>query len=279
MNDQLTENQQQLIEALRSVSLRLEKSYVSSREFYRESGISEWKVLRHFNSFNELAIAAGLETQVRGVSIDENNLLEAMYRAFIEEEGIVSLSRFERICEFSAKPYRRRWGSWESALVYFKKWVESSHPDFPYVSQLPNSTPANNLPQVPTEVSSKGGTYWPTKGGRLYGPILNFRGLQHAPINEQGVVFLFGVVAFELGYVVESVTVGFPDCEAKRRIDSRGRKWERVRIEFEYRSRNFIDHGHDPTQCELIVCWEHDWPDCPLEVLELQTAIQSLDPS
>jgi predicted RNA-binding protein len=30
---------------------------------------------------------------------------------------------------------------------------------------------------------------------RLLGPTLNFRALQHAPINEQGVVYLFGMVA------------------------------------------------------------------------------------
>ena len=29
---------------------------------------------------------------------------------------------------------------------------------------------------------------------------------------------------------------------------------ERVRIEFEYQSKSFIDHGHDATQCDIIVC-------------------------
>jgi hypothetical protein len=79
-----------------------------------------------------------------------------------------------------------------------------------------------------------------------YGPFLNFRGLQHAPINEQGVVFLFGIVAFDLGYVVEGIGTGYPDCEAKRSIGRDGDVWERVRIEFEYKSRHFRDHGHDP---------------------------------
>jgi len=76
-------------------------------------------------------------------------------------------------------------------------------------------------------------------GCRQYGGFLNFRGLQHAPINEQGVVFLFGVIARELGYVVESVATGFPDCEAKRQVSKSRDTWERVRIEFEFRSRNF----------------------------------------
>ena len=92
-------------------------------------------------------------------------------------------------------------------------------------------------------------------------------------MNEQGVVFLFGMLAQELGYVVEMVTTGFPDCEAKRRsemVDGR------TRIEFEYQSRNFHSHGHDPSGCDLVVYWEHDWPECPIGVLELRTAIRKL---
>jgi hypothetical protein len=27
---------------------------------------------------------------------------------------------------------------------------------------------------------------------------------------------------------------------------------------------------HDPSKCDLIVCWRHNWPECPLEVLELR---------
>jgi hypothetical protein len=118
---------------------------------------------------------------------------------------------------------------------------------------------------------------WTARGGRQYGSFLNFRGLLHAPMNEQGVVFLFGMVAQELGYVVESITPGFPDCEAKRRVSKSGDTWERVRIEFEFESRNFMTHGHKVTDCDVIVCWEDNWTDCPIEVLELKTAIQELE--
>lgn len=107
----------------------------------------------------------------------------------------------------------------------------------------------------------------------VYGEPIDFRGLRHAPVNEQGVVYLFGMVACELGFLVEAIHSGFPDCEAKRALDGRRNQWRRVRIEFEFRSRNFRDHGHDPTHCDLIVCWQHNWPDCPLEVLELSQVV------
>ena len=43
-------------------------------------------------------------------------------------------------------------------------------------------------------------------------------------------------------------------------------------------SRNFRDHGHDPAGCDVVVCWEHNWPDCPKKVLELRSAIGVLAP-
>jgi hypothetical protein len=96
-------------------------------------------------------------------------------------------------------------------------------------------------------------------------------------VNEQGVVFLFGMVAYELGFIVEAVHAAFPDCEAKRCIDPKDQRWQRVRIEFEYKSRAFRDHGHDPHGCDLVVCWEHNWPECPLDVLELRKVIDELE--
>src|SRR5439155_22607106 len=46
----------------------------------------------------------------------------------------------------------------------------------------------------------------------------------------------------------------------------------RVAIEFEYRSRDFRTHKHDPRGCNVIVCWEHNWLLAPpkLEVIELR---------
>lgn len=47
------------------------------------------------------------------------------------------------------------------------------------------------------------------------GEPLSFRGLQHTPINEQGVVFLFGMVCKDLGYLVEAVQMGFLTVKVK----------------------------------------------------------------
>ncbi len=104
-------------------------------------------------------------------------------------------------------------------------------------------------------------------GERVDLPILNY-----APLNEKGVILLFGYYLQDLGIShVEEIKAGFPDAIAMRSIGNG--KYQRVRIEFEFKSSSFVKHGHDIEECDLIICWIHDWRDCPLEVIELSTAL------
>lgn len=115
------------------------------------------------------------------------------------------------------------------------------------------------------------------KRRNIVGKLINFRGLVYAPTNEQGVVFLFGKVAHEFGMYVELIRTGYPDCIAKRFIGKD--KWEDVKIEFEFKSYDFFIHKHNPEDADMIVCWEHDWEECPksIEVLELKNEITKLE--
>lgn len=101
----------------------------------------------------------------------------------------------------------------------------------------------------------------------IVGDLINFRGFVYGPVNEMGVVALFAKLSEEIGFIVEEVRAEFPDCIARRQVD---KGWERVAIEFEFKSSNFRNHGHDPDACDLIVCWEHDWDSCPVPVLALK---------
>ncbi len=111
----------------------------------------------------------------------------------------------------------------------------------------------------------------------VVGRLINFRGLVYAPVNENGVIFLFGKLAADLNMYVETIRPGYPDCIAKRYI-SKG-KWEELRIEFEFRSSDFVRHKHHSDDCDAIVCWSHDWKECPkhIEVFELQAIYPQLD--
>jgi hypothetical protein len=57
--------------------------------------------------------------------------------------------------------------------------------------------------------------------------------------------------------------VGFPDF-----LLLNGEN-EAIRAEVETESRMFVAHGHDVDGCDLIICWRHNWTDCPLPVLTL----------
>ena len=110
----------------------------------------------------------------------------------------------------------------------------------------------------------------------VYGDPIEFRGVRHAPVDVGGVIFLFGMVARELGFNVEAMSSGFPRCEAKRQIAAG--KWSRLRIDFELESRHFRDAGRNPGACDLIVCWRDTWPDRPaaLDVLALERMLPTL---
>jgi hypothetical protein len=261
-----------LLGELISVARRLDERSISRRTWVRETGITAWQVYRHFDSWNEFSAAAGLVADDCS-RVPDDKLLEALRDAFVQAGGITTKGRARRFCRYGGDVYTKHFGSWPEVLRALRQWAEENDPDFAYIGDLPSDQfpPAGDSN---AESSGHAMPAWASTAKAQHGPFLNFRGLQHAPINEQGVVFVFGMVAFDLRYVVEGVGTGFPDCEAKRTGGKN--KWERVRIEFEFRSRNFRDHGHDPSGCDLVVCWEHDWTECPVEVLELRSAIDGL---
>jgi hypothetical protein len=108
----------------------------------------------------------------------------------------------------------------------------------------------------------------------IVGELINFRGLLYAPLNESGVFGLFGKVAEDLNMYIEEIRPEAPDAIVRRFT---GKGWERVRVEFEYRSSEFRQRGEDSDRCDMIVCWEHDWADCPVEVVELRDRIRELE--
>lgn len=108
----------------------------------------------------------------------------------------------------------------------------------------------------------------------VYGEKVDFKSLSCAPINELGVVYLFGVLHEAFDFKIELIRARFPDCIARRKVSSD--RWEEWRIEFEYNSKSFLRHKHDPTKVDMIICWKHDWPDCPkeIDVVELSSFIK-----
>jgi|GEM_PF-3447326 hypothetical protein len=111
--------------------------------------------------------------------------------------------------------------------------------------------------------------------GTPAGKPINFRQMIYSPLNEAGVVLLFSKIMGDLGIVYESSPLkGF---DMVGRIQT-AKGLEQKHFEFEYKSSNFKAHGHDESLIDYIVCWEHDWRDCPkhIEIIELRDCIKTL---
>jgi len=107
----------------------------------------------------------------------------------------------------------------------------------------------------------------------IVGEPINFEGLIYGPLNENGVIFLFSKIHDKLGINIEAIQASFPDAKGRRKT---AKGWVDIWIEFEFKSSHFKAHQHDPRECDVIICWEHDWQNCPIEVIELKSTLNRL---
>ena len=276
----------QVLDAIRKCADQLGRP-PSRSEFKSKTGMSEYQVLRHFPSWREAVHAAGMQVNSTNVRLDDGTLLQDWGEFVRKIRQIPTRHQYRREGSFSPGVFERHFGPWSGIPSRFQEfakdkpeWVDvlallpTGAPKWQQMRETPPSAEANVF--VPVSGTQSRPRYSKLQDRSTYGNPIDFRGLRHEPVNEQGVVFLFGMVAKELGYMVEAIQTGFPDCEAKRQVE--GGRWQRVRIEFEFESRNY-DHPIDG--CDVIVCWRHNWPDCPshVEVIELQNVIRSLGKS
>jgi len=106
---------------------------------------------------------------------------------------------------------------------------------------------------------------------RLLKECREFKGKDMLFECEAMVIFIFGIIYkyFNLlGILIKDEKKG--ELDAIAYLDPSAKN--EIHIEFELYSSNFVDHGHDPNKCDLIVCWQHDWKECPnnIDVLELE---------
>lgn len=209
--------------------------------------------------------------------LSDEELLQEFHRVCEKLGDIPSGHRFDSLAAVSRSTLAKRFGGMQGTLQRYRTWLLENYPESQLLKRVNVKSKHEIVTRAPPQEIASRPAQWAKGTGVVFGAPINFRGLRHAPISEQGVVYLFGMVSSELGLIVEAVQAAYPDCEAKRRIDNKQDRWQRVRIEFEFVSSNFKAHAHDPSGCDLIVCWEHDWPDCPLEVIELRSVIDGLE--
>lgn len=278
-------SKEKIIEILRNISTQLGKEKLTKHDVSKVLSLST--VSHYFGSLGNALTAAGLERtgsgenfRGRGDILSNDDLFIDLFHVEINVGHEPGCSEYQANGKFSDRPYRKRFGKWDNVLTYYRKWKSENPDKIEGVKALATLNNFSNSAKPKTQ-SHPGPKVIPSytrqkSPGQFYGEQIAFRGLQHAPINEQGVVYLFGMISRELGFNIEALQQGFPDCEGKYLCDQKKNLWAKARIEFEFLASNFKEHSHDPSQCDFIVCWENDWPDCPINVIELKTEILKL---
>jgi hypothetical protein len=251
----------------------------SSSEFVKWAGIARRQIRKHFGAYGFALKECNLDRSTSGGGGQKL----PMEQLFMDWAGVVqrlkklpSMSEYEVLSKHECSTLVRRFGSWRQVPHGMKQFAESRGIAEQWECEL-------ELVRRDGEASGENGggamgpagvpAMWPLAllNRPAYGPPMWPGPMAHSPANELGVVFLFGAMAERMGFVVHRLQAEFPDCEAIRQVGED--KWQKVRIEFEYESRNFLKHMHVASECDLIVCWRNNWPECPLEVVELRGEI------
>jgi hypothetical protein len=236
-----------------------------SAEFSDMTGISRYFVQQHFRRFNRALEMCDVEPSGERHKAPLADLLCEWAEVARKVNHLPTVQELRKFGRHSEGPLRSRFRSWHEIGRAFREYAQKQGRTREWRDVL-EIIAAHNNPRYHAFLRNPGKPRL-LLDRRVYGPVMHSRQLAHGPVNESGVIYLFGTMAERLGFVVMYIQNGFPDCEAMRRIDRF--RWQRIFIEFEYESRNYRRHSHPKRGCDLIVCWRHNWPECPHEVLEL----------
>lgn len=247
-------------------------------ELKEMKGIGLRRVRHLFGSYGEAVRAAGFDPEGQGHTASLDALFADWGRVCRQLGKLPTIKEYGEHGKYSVGPMMTRFGGWTETprgmqQFALEKGLEADWKDVLEMIKL-HEARQRRSDRKSSAADAKLNSGKVRKGAPLYGHPLIAGGLVFAPTNEIGVVYLFGMLARELGFVVIRMQTEFPDCEVMRLVD--GGRWQRLLVEFEYQSRNFLLHMHDPKQCDVIVCWEHNWAECPewIEVIELKSELE-----
>jgi len=267
-------SREEIIAAVKKCAVELGHA-PSQPEFRNHTKISKHDIRKNFGTYTQMIAVSELEREGSGCVVELNSL-------FLDWAGIVrklgkvpTIANYELASKYSVRPMVRRFRAWSQVPKGMLEYVRNEGLEGEWGDVL-----------MIIEDHLKGRdrrarTFRPTTHMTFRPQIMRDRPIfgqpMHAPLccaptNENGVIFAFGTVAKDLGFSVLRIQIECPDCVALRHMGNN--KWQWVRIEFENESRNFLTHMHSPSDADLIVCWKHNWPECPLEVIELQSVAE-----
>ena len=277
-------SKKQILSAIRVSARKLGRAPTSA-ELHRQTGIRNADIRQHFSGITEAIHATGLKTRFRGPEVTTGDLLADWARTARKLRRVPTTAQYRRLGRYAINTFLHRFGAWQFVPDRFNQYIRTARREGQWrdvLELVAENARANeakaNFHLAPEHFQDEAMLLAnrkiffkdrPVLGASLHPRHHLVPGLLYEPTNEAGVLFVFAAIAHRLGFEVESIQAGFPDCLARRQI--RPGRWQRVRIELEFESRSFLGHRHDPKGCDIIVCWRHNWKKCPkeIEVIEL----------
>ena len=196
----------EILSAIRSAANELGKT-PSRAKFIAHSGITEYHVLKWFAGWNAAVAAAGLKPHTGNIKIDDPVLLEDWGNLVRRLRHIPTRTQYRQQGTYSPGVFEKHFGPWSSIPGHFRKFAGDNAEWTDVMALLPARSPqaalnTMNSTPVATPHESPSASVTTQTHARLdnrptYGNPIDFRGLRHEPVNESGVVFLFGIVARE----------------------------------------------------------------------------------
>jgi len=254
------------IAEMRRVAENLGRDYITQKEFDTLSKLHSCTPIRKFGTWVKALSAAELRVSPHAFETQEvpfKNLV-ADFMKVAQDLGhaptLIQLSRRSKHGQYLFSKKHGGYPAFKSKVASYLLNQGMSIPDWLDIREEPHKVTSSEAPIRAHE----------------HGRILGFRSIAHEPTYEQEVVGLFTLVADELGFEILCLREEFPDCEANRKIPGPRKRYKKCLIEFELRSSDYYRHKHPINGSDLVVCWLHDWTECPIEVLELKSAIRKL---
>jgi len=263
-----TVSKQELIIAIKKLADELGRT--PGREELAKHGISRKTVAKYFSGHREAMKVCKLRLSPCGRKLGMDELFEDWATMARELKRLPSHADYAAKARHSTRPFINRFKYWSRVPAAMKQYVERQalETEWADVLELIERAEGKSAYQA---MLINGGSPKVLTDRPMYGRLVAMGPMVCAPTNENGVLVLFGAMAERMGFLILRVQLGFPDVEAWRVVGAD--RLQRVKIEVEYQSRNFLAHGHDPKGCDLIVCWEHNWAGCPVEVIELKKLV------
>jgi hypothetical protein len=271
--DSTPPTQQECVSEMKRVASLLGQTYLTTKTYDKYANISSYRVARVFGSWLGALAKAELSLSPHYIQEIPFESLAKNFLEIVKELGkIPTLQQLVRRTRPVSHTYAGRFGGYSNFKQKAIDYIFSSYPSLPLGIIAILDTERERIRSRET-VDTAVIPVSPHQQGRT----LNFRAFVYAPTSEHDVVQMFGAIADELGFEIIGNRSAFPDCEARRRITGGREHYKQCLIEYEFSSNDYRKHNHPLKGCDLVVCWVHDWLECPIEVLELSKEIKTLN--